>query len=49
MEENHSEKGIKKLKWRVYLISVVIFATTIPLLNSILTKYRLEREEREKV
>ena len=36
------------MKWRLYLLFVVFCGTTLPVMNSILTKFRLERVEKEK-
>ena len=45
-EERSSKKGIKKMKWKVYLSFFVVCGVSFPLINSVMTKLRLEREEK---
>ena len=48
-EKRSSPEGLKKLKWRVYVIFFVFCGVTLPIMNSILTRYRLETEEKDKL
>ena len=43
-QEANSPKAIKKAKWTLYAGASLFFLITLPLLNSLVTKYKVEKE-----
>ena len=48
MREANAEKGIKKLKIRVYMITICVSLVFFPLLTSWITKFNYEKEQQKK-
>ncbi len=49
LEKNYSEEGIKKTKFKVYVLAVLGALIFYPLFFSFWTKYRLEQEQKKKI
>lgn len=48
-EKRNTKKGSRWLRWGVWVLFLGFCGVSIPLLTSVLTKFRLEREARERM